>query len=98
MPYLVESILLPSRQVAEQFRAVVIHTVKGQVLSGLVVNETADGVELLLPDATRKAVAKSEIEERTVSTLSPMPAGLVTSPRELRDLLVYLLSDNPLLP
>jgi hypothetical protein len=63
----------------------------------LIVNETADGVELL-PDATRKVVAKGEIEERTASNVSPMRAGLVKSPRELRDLLAYLLSDNLLPP
>jgi putative heme-binding domain-containing protein len=96
--YLVESILLPSRQVADQFRTTVLSTRQGVSVSGLVVNETADTIELLQPDATRKAVAKKEIEGRTMSNVSPMPAGLVKKPEELRDLLAYLLSDNPLPP
>ena len=68
------------------------------VLTGLVVAETADRLELLLPDATRKAVAKADIAERRILEQSPMPQGLVKTPEELRDLLAYLLSDNPLPP
>jgi len=63
-----------------------------------VVNETAEQVELLLPDTSRQVLAKKEIEERNASALSPMPAGLVKTPAELRDLLAYLLSDKPLPP
>jgi putative heme-binding domain-containing protein len=98
VPYLVESILLPSNQVAEPFRASMITTRKGVTLTGLVVSETADGIELLLPDTTRTAIAKKDIEERQLTKTSPMPAGLVKTPDELRDLLAYLLGDNPLPP
>lgn len=98
VPYLVESMLAPSRQVAEPFRGAVIATTQGQVLTGLVVNESQDALELLLPDATRKTISKDDIDERSVSTISPMPAGLVKTPAELRDLLSYLLSDNPTPP
>ncbi len=96
--YLVESVLLPSRQVAEQFRTTVLTTRRGVTVSGLVVGETADAVELLLSDTTRKQVAKKDVEERTTSNLSPMPAGVVKKPDELRDLLAYLLSEKPLPP
>jgi putative heme-binding domain-containing protein len=95
VPYLVESILLPNKQVADVFRSTSIVTRQGQSLSGLVVNETADQLELLQPDTTRRTVLKKDIEERTVENLSPMPAGLVKKPEELRDLLAYLLSKNP---
>jgi putative heme-binding domain-containing protein len=96
--YLVESVLLPSKQVAEAFRTTVITTKQGVIVSGLVVGETADAVDLLLPDATRKSVRKADVEGRTVSGVSPMPAGLVKRPEELRDLLAYLLGDRPLPP
>jgi len=96
--YLVESVLLPSKQVAEAFRTTVITTKQGVTVSGLVVGETADAVDLLLPDATRTPVRKKDVEGRTLSDVSPMPAGLVKSPDELRDLLAYLLSDTPLPP
>jgi putative heme-binding domain-containing protein len=98
IPHLVESILLPSNQVAEPFRATLITTRKGLTLTGLVVTETADEIELLLPDTTRKAIAKKDIEDRQLTKASPMPGGLVKTPEELRDLLAYLLSENPLPP
>ena len=95
IPYLVESILLPSKQVAEPFRATLIVTADGLVLSGLVTGETASEIELLLPDTSRRKIAVSDIDERSVSELSPMPQGLVKTPQELSDLLAYLLSDKP---
>ncbi len=98
VPYLVESILLPGKQVAEPFRATSITTKDGKQALGLVVNETAESLELLLPDATRRTIAGSAIEERAASKLSPMPTGLVKTPTELRDLLAYLLSDRPTPP
>ena len=96
--YTVESILLPSKQVAEPFRSTNLMLTTGQVISGLVVQDTDEGVELLLPDASRRTIRKKVIEERTLSNLSPMPAGLVKTTEELRDLLAYLLSDLPLPP
>jgi putative heme-binding domain-containing protein len=98
VPYLVESVLLPSKQIAEPFKAAVIVTADGQIVSGLVVNESQDELELLLADATRKTIARRQIEERSVATISPMPAGIVKTPLELRDLLAYLLSDHPTPP
>lgn len=98
IPHLVESVLLPSRQVAELFRAQTFVTDDGRTLTGLVTTETADAVELLMPDASRPTLAKKIIEERSPTQLSPMPQGLVKTPDELRDLLAYLLSDNPTPP
>ncbi|MBA4016533.1 MAG: hypothetical protein C0483_05040 [Pirellula sp.] len=98
VPHLVESMLLPSRQVAEPFRAQQITTDDGLTLTGLVVSESADNVELVLQDASRRTVPKRQIEERTVTTLSPMPQGLVKTPDELRNLLAYLLSEKPTPP
>lgn len=98
VPYLVESVLLPSKQVAEPFKAAVIVTDDGQIVTGLVVNESQAELELLLADATRKTIAKNAIEERSVAAISPMPGGIVKTPAELRDLLAYLLSDNPTPP
>jgi putative heme-binding domain-containing protein len=98
VPYLVESVLLPSKQVSPVFRATQIETKAGQSLTGLVVKETADVIELLLPDATRKEIAKKAIESRQLLDLSPMPAGIVKTPEELRDILAYQLSESPQAP
>src|SRR5262249_54061456 len=96
--HLVESILLPSKQVAAPFRSTTVTTKGGLFLTGLVVGETADALDLLLPDATRKVIPKKDVEDRKLTDLSPMPAGVVKTRQELRDLLAYLLSDNPLPP
>jgi putative membrane-bound dehydrogenase-like protein len=98
VPYLVESILLPSKQVSPVFRASFVELKRGTSLTGLIVAETNDKIEVLLPDATRKTIAKSDIEERKLLEKSPMPAGIVKTPEELRDLLAYLLSENPMPP
>ncbi len=94
IPYLVESILLPSKQISPVFKATHLELKTGIVIAGLVVNETADKLELLLPDANRRTITRKEIDARRLIELSPMPAGVVRRPDELRDLLAYLLSDN----
>ncbi|MFO1022920.1 MAG: c-type cytochrome [Planctomycetales bacterium] len=98
IPHIVESVLLPNKQVAEPFRATLIVTTAGKPINGLVVQDTPDSVELLLPDTTRITLKKSEIEERKLLETSPMPQGLVKTPAELQALLAYLLSDVPLPP
>ena len=75
-----------------------LETAAGQVETGLVIGETSDRLELLLSSGTRKAFAKSDIVERHPSEISAMPAGLVKTPDELRDLLAYMLSENPQVP
>ncbi|HJT79514.1 MAG TPA: HEAT repeat domain-containing protein, partial [Gemmataceae bacterium] len=95
VPYVVESVLLPSKQVSPLFRATFIATERGQTYTGLVTAETGDKLELLLSDTTRKTIARSDIAERRPLDTSPMPQGLVKTPAELRDLLAYLFSDNP---
>ncbi len=93
--YLVEAILLPNKQVSPVFRATLVETKAGQVLTGLVIGETAEKLELLLPDGTRRSLPTAEIAARRLVEQSPMPGGLVRRPDELRDLLAYLLSETP---
>lgn len=94
LPYLVESVLMPSKKISPVFKATLIATVDGEQVTGLVVGETADKVELLLPDTKRRTIFKSEIEKRRLLEQSPMPHGLVKKPQELRDLLSYLLDPD----
>ncbi len=94
IPHLVESVLAPSRMVSPVFKATLVITKDGKQSSGLVIGETGEKLELLLPDAKRVTFAKSDIEETKLQDLSPMPAGLVKQPEELRDLLAFLLSEQ----
>jgi putative heme-binding domain-containing protein len=96
--HLVEAILTPSQQVAPVFGTTSIITSKGETLSGLVVAENDRHLTLLLPTAQRREVSKSDIDERKLQNVSPMPSGLVKTPAELSDLLAYLLSADPPAP
>jgi putative heme-binding domain-containing protein len=91
VPHLVESVLAPSRMVSPVFKATLVITKNGKQASGLVLGETGEKLDLLLPDAMRVTFAKSDIEESKLQDISPMPAGLVKQPDELRDLLAFLL-------
>jgi hypothetical protein len=58
-------------------------------------NQASGAITILLPDATRRIIPLDQIDERRELETSPMPAGVVRTPDELRDLLAYLLSENP---
>ncbi len=92
--YLVESVLAPSRVISPVFKATTIVTTSGKTLTGLVITDTAEKVELLLPNTQKQTVLKSDIEERKPADVSAMPGGIVKTVEELRDVLAYLAS-NP---
>lgn len=92
--YLVESVLAPSRVISPVFKATTIVTTSGKTLTGLVITDTAEKVELLLPNTQKQTVLKSDIEERKPADISAMPGGIVKTVEELRDVLAYLAS-NP---
>ncbi|MDP6443425.1 MAG: galactose-1-epimerase [Pirellulaceae bacterium] len=93
-PYLVESVLLPSRKLSPVFKSTLLNLDDGKALSGLVLSENADTLELLTPDAKRLKIDKSKIEDRKSQDISPMPAGLIKEPDELRDILAFLLAET----
>ncbi|HND54315.1 MAG TPA: c-type cytochrome, partial [Pirellulaceae bacterium] len=92
VPYMVESVLLPSKTISPVFKSTTIETTGGKLLTGLIVGETGDKVELLMSDTKKVTIAKSEIESRKPSDVSTMPQGVVKTPDELRDILAYILS------
>jgi putative heme-binding domain-containing protein len=81
---LFESILYPSKAVADQFINWQIETNKGLSLSGLLVEETADSVTLRDGNGKDTKIAKKDIESRTKGAKSLMP----------EDLLVYMTEDD----
>jgi putative heme-binding domain-containing protein len=92
---LVEAILTPDRQVADDYRSTRLLLADGRTVVGLLVKDARGELELLLPDATRRTIKASDVEDRRTVAGSPMPAGVVKTPSELRDLLAYLRSDHP---
>ncbi len=94
VPYLVESVLAPNKVISPVFKSSVIATTDGKIITGLVVSETGDKLEVLLPDTKRITIKKSDIDERKLGDTSAMPPGVVKTVDELRDVIAYLLS-NP---
>ena len=93
---LLESIIEPSRVVAEIYRNVAIITKSGEILEGRVVGEDSTLILLAtnpvdLTDARRRLL-KADIISQTVSSLSPMPAGLLNTldREEALDLVAWL--------
>jgi putative heme-binding domain-containing protein len=94
---LLEDTLDPNRNVDEAFRTTSLTLTSGKVFQGLLLREV--GAELILADAQGKEVrvAKKDVDERSVSPLSPMPAdvGEKVSEKDFYDLMAYLLSLRP---
>jgi putative heme-binding domain-containing protein len=93
---LLEDVLDPNRNVDQAFRSTKIFTKKGQLISGLVLRE--EGEVIVLADAQGKEVRveKQDVDDRTVTPLSPMPANFATqiSEEDLNHLMAYLLSQR----
>ena len=91
-PHLIESLLEPSRQIVEGFRATSIVTRDGRVIVGLV--KQRSGAQLTLVDAEGKQqqLPQSSVEEISDSDISLMPEGIAKelSPQEFTDLVAYL--------
>jgi putative heme-binding domain-containing protein len=96
---LLESIVEPSRVIAENYRNLTITLRSGAIHDGRVVSEDATGVVLATnpvdPDQRRR-FGKAEIATRRLSEVSPMPGGLLdTLARdEILDLLAWIESSG----
>jgi putative heme-binding domain-containing protein len=89
---LLTDILDPSREVAPDYVGFVLVTKAGQVLSGVVAEETATSIRILGAGGAGETVLRSEIEEFRPTGRSLMPEGLEQSIRveDMADLLSYL--------
>jgi putative heme-binding domain-containing protein len=89
--YLIESILLPSKAIKENYHALLVATRDGRLISGIKVRETS--TDLVLRDAEDREVtiARDTIEERKLGG-SLMPEGLADAltRSELVDLVRFL--------
>jgi putative heme-binding domain-containing protein len=92
---LLEDILDPNRNVDQAFRATQV-VADGRILTGLALRD--EGQVLVLADSAGKEIRlpASDIEERTVSPLSPMPANVpdLMNEGEFVDLVRYLLNQR----
>jgi putative heme-binding domain-containing protein len=93
---LMEDILDPSRNVDQAFRVTSLYLNSGQIISGLLLRE--EGQVYVLADNQGKEVRvpKKDVEERTLSQLSPMPANFADQLPEadFYNLLAFLLAQQ----
>jgi putative heme-binding domain-containing protein len=91
---LLDHILNPSKIVDEKFRFVTIKRTDGTTVMGSLESEDDERVVLkpnpLSPETVE--IGKSLIRERTVSAISPMPAGLLNALKaeQILDLLAFI--------
>jgi len=88
---LIESIVDPNAEVAEKYRSTAIVTDDGSIITGLLVSDSADVIEIFDGKEARK-IAKGEISERKTLQQSSMPEGAAATvaPSEFIDLIEYL--------
>jgi putative heme-binding domain-containing protein len=88
----VESLLEPSKEIKEGFTTFKVATKNGQVLTGLLVENTPEAVTLKDAQGREVKIPAAEIEEKGADPVSLMPVGVVghLSLEELADLLSFL--------
>jgi putative heme-binding domain-containing protein len=92
--FVMESILLPSKDIAPEFEAVAVATRNGRVITGLRVNETNFSIQLTEENGRFHSFLKRDLEEVQVLKKSLMPENFVDllTVKELHDLFAYLMS------
>jgi len=93
---ILEDVLDPNRNVDHAFRATLVKTTDGRVISGLVLRE--EGQVLVIQEAADKEtrVPLRDVEQRVLSQLSPMPPNVADAVAEadFYNLVAYLLSQR----
>jgi putative membrane-bound dehydrogenase-like protein len=89
---LFESILYPSKAIADQYINWIINTNKGQSINGLIVEEKPDYIVLRDANGKDTKIATKEIDTREKSKTSLMPDNIVVAmtEAELVDMVEYL--------
>ena len=89
---LIESIVQPSKKIAQGFDTWAIAMDDGKIYTGFIVLESAETVTLRDATGISHELIQDQIEDRVKQEISMMPQGIVgnLSPEQLADLLAYL--------
>jgi len=92
---LLQSLLEPSKEIAEKYQSYSFLMSSGSTVTGMVVSETPSEVRVLVDPLAKGEPALlevSEIEDRRKSTISIMPQGLLNklTQEEILDLVAYI--------
>ena len=94
---LLESIIVPSKAISDQYEAVMIATTDGRVVTGRIANLNNDQIMVvtnMLDPGNMTNIRRGDVEDMKASPVSMMPEGLLDTLNrdELLDLVAYLLS------
>jgi putative membrane-bound dehydrogenase-like protein len=97
---LLTNILDPSRSVEGNYRAYLVATKDGRVLTGLLASETKTALELFDTEGKKQVVLREDVEELLESAKSLMPEGFEKqlTREELTNLLEFLAARGKYLP
>ena len=89
---LVESIVDPSKKIAQGFDTWGFIMESGKIFTGFVVRESAETVTIRQADGISRELIQDEVEERVKQEVSMMPKGIVgnLTPQQLADIIAYL--------
>ena len=92
LDYILLNSIDPSYDVPLGYKMVIIHTVDGRVLNGVIAEENAQRIILKTVQQPTVVILKSDIEARKISPKSMMPDGQLDKlkPQEVMNLIKYL--------
>ena len=89
--YLLESLVLPSKQIAKGYDSVLLTLANGKPVTGVLKSEDNKSIKVMTAEGVLLTIAKEDIDERRTGK-SAMPEDLVQklTKREIRDLVEFL--------
>lgn len=90
----VTAIFDPNAAVEPRYAGYIVTTKDSRTLTGVVANETASSIEIVMPGGLRETILRSELLEIHATGVSLMPEGLEHSmtPQDVADLIAFLKS------
>jgi putative heme-binding domain-containing protein len=93
--HILRSLIEPSKEIVEKYQSNTFILDSGKVVTGMVVEETATQVRVLIDPLAKAAplvIDKDSIDERVKSPVSIMPKGLLSklTEEEILDLVAYI--------
>ena len=87
---LLTSIIAPSASYAPGYELVTLKLKSDKTMTGLLLEETNDSIQLNIGNEGAQSIAKSEVESRRSVPSSMPPMGNILSKEEIRDIVAYL--------
>jgi putative membrane-bound dehydrogenase-like protein len=94
---LLSNVFDPSLVIGAAYQATTVTTVKGRILTGLLVEDSPQRVVLKMQGGKLETIVRRDIDEMEISKVSLMPEGFEKQlkPQEIADLFAFLCLDRP---